>query len=68
MSERPRRRFFRLPFKKDGIRQEVDEELQFHLEMRSERYESEGMPPPTHGRRRSVGSAISRRFVKTWRR
>ena len=56
MSERPRRRFFRLPFKKDGIRQEVDEELQFHLEMRSERYESEGMPPP------DAREAAQRRF------
>ncbi len=46
MSNRPRRRFFRLPFKRDGIREEVDEELRFHLEMRSERYQREGLAPP----------------------
>ena len=45
MSPRPHRRFFRLPFKKDGIRQEVDEELRFHLEMRTERCQREGLAP-----------------------
>ena len=45
MSERPRRRFFRLPFKPDSIRREVDEELEFHLEMRSERYRRDGLTP-----------------------
>jgi putative ABC transport system permease protein len=44
---RPRRhrRLFRLPFRRDGIRQDVDQELRFHMEERAARFERSGMSP-----------------------
>ncbi len=41
----PRRRLFRLPFGDARIREEVDEEIRFHLEARAARLEREGMAP-----------------------
>jgi predicted permease len=39
----PRRRIFRLPSRDDGLRDEADEEIRFHLEARAARLEREGM-------------------------
>ncbi len=41
----PRRRIFRLPSRDDAIRDEVDEEIRFHLERRAARLVREGMNP-----------------------
>ena len=40
-----RRRLFRLPSRGGGLREEVDEELRFHIEERAARLEREGMAP-----------------------
>ncbi|MGI9626598.1 MAG: ADOP family duplicated permease, partial [Longimicrobiales bacterium] len=40
--DRPRR-LFRLPFRRERIREEVDEEIQFHLEERTAKYIREGL-------------------------
>jgi predicted permease len=45
VKEGPRRRIFRLPFRSEGLRSEVEEELRFHIRARAEKYESEGMSP-----------------------
>jgi len=45
VSDRFPRRLFRLPFRKDRAREEVEGELRFHLEERARRYEREGMTP-----------------------
>jgi putative ABC transport system permease protein len=39
------RRLFRLPSRGDEVRQEVEDELRFHLEERAARLEAEGMSP-----------------------
>ncbi|MDA0329691.1 MAG: ABC transporter permease [Gemmatimonadetes bacterium] len=44
MTERPRR-LFRLPTRREGLRDEVDEELRFHLEECAAKYERAGMSP-----------------------
>lgn len=42
----PPRRLFRLPFGRgDGVQEEVDDELRFHIEERAARLEAEGMAP-----------------------
>lgn len=45
MSPNRRRRLFHLPFRKDGVAEEVDEELRFHVDQRAAKYESTGMTP-----------------------
>lgn len=51
-----RRRLFRIPFRRGGLREEVDEELQFHLEERAAKYERAGMSPD------EAWAAAERRF------
>ena len=45
MTPRGRRRLFRLPPRDDGLRDEVDDEIRFHLEERAAKYERTGMSP-----------------------
>jgi putative ABC transport system permease protein len=45
VTPRGRRRLFRLPPKDDGLRDEVDDEIRFHLEERAAKYERTGMSP-----------------------
>lgn len=51
-----RRRLFRLPFRRGGVRQEVDDEIRFHLEERAAKYERSGLSPET------AKAAAERRF------
>lgn len=45
MSGSRRRRLFRIPFRTHGVREEVDEELRFHIAERTARFERDGMSP-----------------------
>ena len=45
MSERPLRRLFRIPFLREWWKEEVEDELQFHLQMKAEKLEANGLTP-----------------------